>query len=307
MNVAIDNLNNMNWLVMPSDDPTSWNMPSANSLSFDYDLDLGGSDFSQYLDLEPKPNTPAAGEYFHLSNPIPSPEHSSSDSDSEDLIHNTQSDSNNNNNNNNVYQSVDTGTFQTLDTLPGSETHLSMDGSLALETDTTATTPISIASPSLSLAQSVDASSTQAGRKHSATDGSTDTPQEEDSEEAQRHKRKKLAHNIIEKRYRMNMNSKFIALSKALPNMGCSKQRNSSRRSRSSRNNNNNNNGEQQQPLPNKSEVLANALTYIRQLEAENSSLKKEIAVLKENLLPKSATSSTLPSQQQRRGPTSTR
>lgn len=77
MNVAIDNLSNMNWLVMPSDDPTSWNMPSANSLSFDYDLDLGGNDLSQFLDLEPKTNSQAAGEYFHLSNRMPSPEQSS--------------------------------------------------------------------------------------------------------------------------------------------------------------------------------------------------------------------------------------
>lgn len=298
MNVAIDNLSNMNWLVMPSDDPTSWNMPSANSLSFDYDLDLGGNDLSQFLDLEPKTNSQAAGEYFHLSNRMPSPEQSS-DSDSEDLISNAQRD--------NIYQTINAGNVQTLDTLPGSETHLPTDGNLSHETDTTATTPLSISSPSPSLAPSVDAQSTQAGRKHSATDDTTEAAQEDDSEEAQRHKRKKLAHNIIEKRYRMNMNSKFIALSKALPNMGCSKQRNNSRRSRSARNNNNSGNGEQQQPLPNKSEVLANALAYIRQLEAENSSLKKEIAVLKENLLPKSATSTTLASQQQRRGPTATR
>jgi hypothetical protein len=110
--------------------------------------------------------------------------------------------------------------------------------------------------------------------------------QEQEPEDVQKSKRKKVAHNIIEKRYRTNLNSKFIVLSNALPNSSkASRNSNSNKRWRSTAGTL----SACEQHPPNKSEVLTNALTYILQLKTTNGSLRKELLALKENrLLPRS-------------------
>ncbi|KAJ5885408.1 hypothetical protein N7495_009918 [Penicillium taxi] len=80
---------------------------------------------------------------------------------------------------------------------------------------------------------------------------------------------KRAAHNIIEKRYRTNMNAKFLALEKAISPAGVQKQ--SSRAGAGSLK---------------KSEILTNALAYIESVQQENSSLHKELALLKQNMIP---------------------
>lgn len=93
-------------------------------------------------------------------------------------------------------------------------------------------------------------------------------------------KKKKAAHNAIEKRYRTNMNAKFVALGGAIPSFrtrplvnatGVKGVRKSVR------------DGSQPQ---NKSEILTNALAYIQELQEENRLLQSELNVLKDNLLP---------------------
>ena len=78
---------------------------------------------------------------------------------------------------------------------------------------------------------------------------------------------KRAAHNIIEKRYRTNMNAKFLALEKAISPAGVRKQ--SSRAGAGSLK---------------KSEILTNALTYIENIQQENQAMQKELALLKQNL-----------------------
>ncbi|OQE18564.1 hypothetical protein PENSTE_c017G09254 [Penicillium steckii] len=80
---------------------------------------------------------------------------------------------------------------------------------------------------------------------------------------------KRAAHNIIEKRYRTNMNAKFLSLEKAISPAGVHKQ--TSRAGAGSLK---------------KSEILTNALTYIDNVQQENQALHKELALLKQNLLP---------------------
>ncbi|KAF3384034.1 hypothetical protein DPV78_012931, partial [Talaromyces pinophilus] len=111
-------------------------------------------------------------------------------------------------------------------------------------------------------------------------------------------KQKRAAHNAIERRYRTNMNVKFRALGSAIPCSGgltgtqlaCNKRSRkhpshqpSSRRDTAS--------GlrrrQEEQQQQNKFEILTNALYYIRELQDENSRLKRELLVLKENLLPR--------------------
>ncbi|KAH8701799.1 hypothetical protein BGW36DRAFT_394608 [Talaromyces proteolyticus] len=105
-------------------------------------------------------------------------------------------------------------------------------------------------------------------------------------------KRKKAAHNAIEKRYRTNMNAKFLALGNAIPRPGpFATQLASNKGSRKhslcqSRDPGAVGEGAQQQQQ-NKSEILTNALSYIHELQEENSRLKGELMVLKENLLPR--------------------
>ncbi|PYH72742.1 uncharacterized protein BO88DRAFT_401836 [Aspergillus vadensis CBS 113365] len=78
---------------------------------------------------------------------------------------------------------------------------------------------------------------------------------------------KRAAHNIIEKRYRTNMNAKFVALEKAM----C---------------------GGVQKPTKGgsaslkKSEILTNAITFMQELQEENKSLQKELAMLKQSMVP---------------------
>lgn len=79
---------------------------------------------------------------------------------------------------------------------------------------------------------------------------------------------KRAAHNVIEKRYRTNMNAKFVALERAMS-------------------------GGVQKPTRGetgslkKSEILANAISYMQQLQDENKSLQREVSFLKQNVGPR--------------------
>lgn len=79
---------------------------------------------------------------------------------------------------------------------------------------------------------------------------------------------KRAAHNIIEKRYRTNMNAKFVSLEQAISPSGVQKHTKVGAGSLK------------------KSEILSNALTYIDSIQQENQALHKELAMLKQNLLP---------------------
>lgn len=79
---------------------------------------------------------------------------------------------------------------------------------------------------------------------------------------------KRAAHNIIEKRYRTNMNAKFVSLEQAISPSGVQKHTKVGAGSLK------------------KSEILTNALTYIDGIQQENQALHKELALLKQNLLP---------------------
>ncbi|KAL4889918.1 hypothetical protein BDV59DRAFT_102809 [Aspergillus ambiguus] len=78
---------------------------------------------------------------------------------------------------------------------------------------------------------------------------------------------KRAAHNIIEKRYRTNMNAKFVALEKAIS-------------------------GGVQKPTKGgsaslkKSEILTNAIAHMQDLQEQNKALRKEIDMLRQNLMP---------------------
>ncbi|CRG87657.1 hypothetical protein PISL3812_04677 [Talaromyces islandicus] len=103
-------------------------------------------------------------------------------------------------------------------------------------------------------------------------------------------KRKKAAHNAIEKRYRTNMNAKFLALGNSIPRPGpfatqLASNKGSRKHSLCTTRDSLANGVQQQQQ--NKSEILTNALAYIQELQEENSRLKGELMVLKENLLPR--------------------
>lgn len=82
---------------------------------------------------------------------------------------------------------------------------------------------------------------------------------------------KRAAHNIIEKRYRTNMNTKFLSLEKAISPAGIHKQ--TSRVGAGSLK---------------KSEILTNALAYIESIQQENQAMHKELALLKQNMVPNS-------------------
>ncbi|KAL4747825.1 hypothetical protein BDW72DRAFT_7459 [Aspergillus terricola var. indicus] len=81
---------------------------------------------------------------------------------------------------------------------------------------------------------------------------------------------KRAAHNIIEKRYRTNMNAKFVALEKAMSvkTSGVSKAVTS------------NSNGVKSSASLKKSEILSNAITYMQELQEVNERLRKEVAAL---------------------------
>ena len=78
---------------------------------------------------------------------------------------------------------------------------------------------------------------------------------------------KRAAHNIIEKRYRTNMNAKFVALEKAM----CGGVQKSSKSGSASLK---------------KSEILTNAIAYMQELQEENKVLQKELAMFKQNMVP---------------------
>jgi hypothetical protein len=84
---------------------------------------------------------------------------------------------------------------------------------------------------------------------------------------------KRAAHNIIEKRYRTNMNAKFVALEKAMSvkTSGVSKAVSST---------NPNSNGAKSSASLKKSEILSNAITYMQELQEVNERLRKEVAAL---------------------------
>ncbi|KAK1142643.1 hypothetical protein N8T08_007447 [Aspergillus melleus] len=78
---------------------------------------------------------------------------------------------------------------------------------------------------------------------------------------------KRAAHNIIEKRYRTNMNAKFVALEKAM----CGGVQKSTKGGSASLK---------------KSEILTNAITYMHELQEENKAMQKELALYKQGLVP---------------------
>ncbi|KAL4986621.1 hypothetical protein BDW68DRAFT_123946 [Aspergillus falconensis] len=85
---------------------------------------------------------------------------------------------------------------------------------------------------------------------------------------------KRAAHNIIEKRYRTNMNAKFVALEKAMSvkTSGVSKAVSST--------NSNISNGVKSSASLKKSEILSNAIAYMQELQEVNERLRKEISAL---------------------------
>jgi len=122
-------------------------------------------------------------------------------------------------------------------------------------------------------------SSVCSSRKSSVAPSPTTSTPVEDSELSVM-KKKKAAHNAIEKRYRTNMNAKFVALGSAIPSFRTRPLANSASAKgvrKSVRD------GSQPQ---NKSEILTNALSYIQELQEENRLLQNELNVLKDNLLP---------------------
>ncbi|PWY93926.1 hypothetical protein BO94DRAFT_531917 [Aspergillus sclerotioniger CBS 115572] len=78
---------------------------------------------------------------------------------------------------------------------------------------------------------------------------------------------KRAAHNIIEKRYRTNMNAKFVALEKAM----CGGVQKPSKGGSASLK---------------KSEILTNAITFMQELQEENKALQKELAIMKQSMVP---------------------
>lgn len=82
---------------------------------------------------------------------------------------------------------------------------------------------------------------------------------------------KRAAHNVIEKRYRTNMNAKFVALEEAIaagPARVAEHSENAKSKAGSA--------------SLKKSEILSNAIAYMHQLQEENRYLHKEIAVLRQ-------------------------
>ncbi|EED17596.1 HLH DNA binding domain protein, putative [Talaromyces stipitatus ATCC 10500] len=154
------------------------------------------------------------------------------------------------------------------------------------------TSSTSTCSPSSPLASPKSSSSSK-----SSNNKSSRSVLSHDNDAAAVMKRKKAAHNAIEKRYRTNMNAKFLALGNAIPRSGvftgtqlasnkgprkhslCQPTRDGRRHQEQQQ--------QQQQQQQNKSEILTNALSYIHELQDENSRLKSELLVLKENLLPR--------------------
>ncbi|KAJ9305718.1 transcriptional regulator family: Helix-loop-helix [Paecilomyces variotii] len=93
--------------------------------------------------------------------------------------------------------------------------------------------------------------------------------------------RRKIAHNAVERRYRVKMNAKFIALGKAIPSLRAGKP-NASLRSKGIKVILNDST-----VIQNKAEVLTKAVAYIQELEEQRSLLHREICSLRDHLLPR--------------------
>jgi hypothetical protein len=156
--------------------------------------------------------------------------------------------------------------------------------SLSISTDSEPSTPISSTSSSKTRSNHSKKTNTSSIRRRRDAAATAHDDSSDIDHGSQEHllKKKKAAHNIIEKRYRTNMNAKFAALSSALPGAP-----NPSQKSNAERGHKKSVSGSAGGCCQNKSEVLSNALAYIHQLQEENGSLKGEISVLKENLLPR--------------------
>ena len=87
---------------------------------------------------------------------------------------------------------------------------------------------------------------------------------------------KRAAHNVIEKRYRTNMNAKFVALEKSMDSGSANGVHKPASKSGG---------GNGGSASLKKSEILSNAITYMHQLKEENRYLQKELAV-RQNLMP---------------------
>jgi hypothetical protein len=107
----------------------------------------------------------------------------------------------------------------------------------------------------------------------SNTSSSSSSAQQPAQDPQGRNAAKRAAHNIIEKRYRTNMNAKFLALEKAISPAGVQK---SSRAGGI---------GGGAGSLK-KSEILSNALAYIERIQQENLAVQKELAMFKQGIVP---------------------
>lgn len=88
---------------------------------------------------------------------------------------------------------------------------------------------------------------------------------------------KRAAHNIIEKRYRTNMNAKFVALEKAMAGaVGTSMSASATAASRPTR-------GGSSASLK-KSEILSNAIAYMQELQEANQAMRKEMTLLRQSM-----------------------
>lgn len=288
----------MDWLDTPtSHDPPPWDLSPVNNFTFDSDYDYYMNDLDEFLNPEPKAYVISADSdnHINLGDVLSSSVHSSSVCSpcffpcvfTYQMVQDAESDSSTQMSRQNSNRSS-SAQYTNLETVSFTTNLFNPDQILA----TTETDTIPSPSPSAPERSTIShiPSNRHQQRKHPTTISS---PADSNEAHLQRSKKMKLAHNIIEKRYRMNMNSKFIALSNALPT-------NSSAATCNSNSTRGNAGSTGEQHPPNKSEVLANALTYIRQLEAQTTSLRKEVAVLKENLLPRSSTM-TAPQRQKRR------
>ncbi|KAL1878916.1 hypothetical protein Plec18167_004211 [Paecilomyces lecythidis] len=131
-------------------------------------------------------------------------------------------------------------------------------------------------SPMMGPAQSQSTKSSSSKSSQRATRASHSSDDIKDTAASKR----KAAHNAVEKRYRTNMNAKFMALGNAIPSLRANKS-NTSMNSKGIKTNLKD--GTQTQ---NKSEVLTKALAYIQELQEEKYLLQNELSVLKDNLLP---------------------
>ncbi|KAL6238444.1 hypothetical protein BDW75DRAFT_20190 [Aspergillus navahoensis] len=104
--------------------------------------------------------------------------------------------------------------------------------------------------------------------------GASSTNNSDENAARGRNAAKRAAHNIIEKRYRTNMNAKFVALEKAMSvkTADVSKAVSST--------NSNNGSGVKSSASLKKSEILSNAIAYMQELQEVNERLRKEISVL---------------------------